>query len=441
MFAVSRADDSVAVGERMFGSLTGRQRVACAGVHHCTVLLTNAGIWLSRRDCWTGSRFGLLVVDSVVVAAIVWLMRETENTTGVAFAEGASASGIAQSSVSESVAERGVGGGVEVDVGAGNCAPVGGRRFYGWTMLGVATVAFIATGPGQTVVVSQFNTAIRDDLGISASALGTAYMVGTVAAAVPLVLAGKASDRFGPRRVMGVVAVLFALSCVLAGQVQGVVSLTVAFFLLRFLGQGVLGLLSGHQLALWFERRLGTVSGLKFVFVNAGFAVLPVLTLWLIDLVGWRLTFACLGVMAAAMVLPLVVWVARDRPEEVGQRIDGDPPIERARVDEETRDNGSSGADVGDHVLSASVDAALDARPDAGSDAHPELVPSGRLHLDPGFRLGQALCAPAFWVINATLALSGMIGTALIFHAQPLIASLGIVDGVESTAAAALRGW
>ena len=40
--------------------------------------------------------------------------------------------------------------------------------------------------------------------------------------------------------------------------VHSFVALIVGFFSLRFLGQAALSLYSGHTLALWFERRLGT---------------------------------------------------------------------------------------------------------------------------------------------------------------------------------------
>jgi MFS family permease len=284
--------------------------------------------------------------------------------------------------------------------------PEQGRFFAGWTMLGVATVAFIATGPGQTVVVSQFNTAIREDLGLSASGLGASYMIGTLAAALPLVLTGKASDRFGPRVVMGVVAACLALACATIGMVEGVVGLTVAFFLLRFLGQGSLGLVSGHLLALWFERRLGTANGLKLVGANAGFAIMPAVALALIEGLGWRSAYAALGAIVAALVLPLVIWVARDHPEEVGQRIDGDPSFD------------PPGHEHDDEVA--------------------EFDPTGHRHIDPAFTLGWALRSWQFWTVACSAALNGLIGTALIFHAQPLLEAQGADPNLS---AGAVRVW
>jgi len=268
--------------------------------------------------------------------------------------------------------------------------------YYGWVMAGVCMVAMIATGPGQTVIVSQFNTALRESLGLSAAGLSTAYMIGTVCAALPLVLVGAASDRFGPRRVMGAVALLFGLACASMALVQNVVMLTAGFFLLRALGQGALGLVSGHALAMWFERRLGTVNGVKIVGTQLAFAFMPAFALWLIESAGWREAYVILGACVWACVLPLVVFVSRDRPEDVGQLMDGDRRPAGEPQFETTREP------------------------------------------DPAFRLGEALRAWAFWVVTSTVVLNGMIGTALLFHMQPLLEWRGL--DLEASAAV-VRSW
>lgn len=279
-------------------------------------------------------------------------------------------------------------------------------RFYGWAILGVVSVAMIATSPGQSVVVSMFNNAFREDLGITATALSTAYMVGTMAASLPLVLVGKASDRFGPRLVMGAITIAFALACAGMALVGGIVSLTVGFFMLRFLGMGSLGLVSGHMLALWFERRLGTMNGLKMISAQIGFATIPAIALVLIDQVGWRTAYSILGAGVVLILMPLVIFIARDRPELMGQNLDGDPVI-----------------DVPGHEH---------------DDESEEFDPTGHRHIDPAFTLYQALKSPAFWIVALSMSMNGLIGTALIFHAQPLLETRGLDP---ENAASVLRTW
>jgi MFS family permease len=194
--------------------------------------------------------------------------------------------------------------------------------YYGWVVMPVAALMVVGTLPGQTVVVSQFNTSIRESLGIGNDALAFAYLIGTLCAAVPLTLVGKLSDRIGPRRTAGLVVGSFLLGILALTNAAGLVSLTIGFFLIRFLGQGALGMLSSHVLALWFERRLATVESIKHAAISLAGAVVPALVLVLINEFGWRRAYAVLGIAVAAVLLPLIEFVLRDRPEEIGQHLD-----------------------------------------------------------------------------------------------------------------------
>ena len=55
-------------------------------------------------------------------------------------------------------------------------------RFLGWRIVLLAGLVGTMTGPGQSIGVSAFRSAMVDDLGTTDTALSTAYMVGTLAA-------------------------------------------------------------------------------------------------------------------------------------------------------------------------------------------------------------------------------------------------------------------
>ncbi|HJO79519.1 MAG TPA: hypothetical protein QGI67_02880, partial [Acidimicrobiales bacterium] len=52
--------------------------------------------------------------------------------------------------------------------------------FYGWQMVGLASLVGVLTGPGQSIGVSVFRQHLSDGLHISDSAIATAYLVGTL---------------------------------------------------------------------------------------------------------------------------------------------------------------------------------------------------------------------------------------------------------------------
>jgi MFS family permease len=282
------------------------------------------------------------------------------------------------------------------------------RLWYpGYTVAAVSTLAFVATGPGQTMTVSLFNTSLREAFGISELSLNTAYTIATVAAAFPLVLVGRVADRLGVRLVMALIAVAFGAGCLAMTFAQGLVTVFLAFFLLRFLGQGSLALVSQHALAMWFHRRLGTIHGIKQVLVFMIWIPFPPLTLWLIDEVGWRNAYVVFGIAIAAVITPLTLIFVRDKPEDLDLRVDNDPEDDFEEI--------------------APDPTAVD--PESAAGTRPRI---------PGFTLPQAMRTRAYWTLAACFFAPPLIGTAMLFDMQPILAVHGV--GVEP-AAAVTSAW
>ncbi|MDA0711460.1 MAG: MFS transporter, partial [bacterium] len=202
--------------------------------------------------------------------------------------------------------------------------------FYGWVMLPVAMLIQISTSPGQTFGVSVFNPFIRASLSLSQSAFSGAYTLGTLLASFPQTYVGAWMDRFGLRRTLAVVVLIFGLACFGMSQVTGVFSLFVAFFFLRMLGQGAMGLLSANTVAMWFNRRLGSTSGVMSIGMAVASGGMPAFGLWLIGGFGWRWAYVILGVLVWAMMLPVLGIFYRNKPEDVGQIPDGKPDPKRS---------------------------------------------------------------------------------------------------------------
>lgn len=255
--------------------------------------------------------------------------------------------------------------------------------FYGWVMLPAVMLVSICTSPGQTFGVAVFNPYLREALGLSSSELSGAYMAGTMLASLPLVYIGALMDRYGPRRVLVGVVFFFGLTCLGVTQVSGLWTLFVAFFFLRLLGQGAMGMLASNALAMWFRRRLGLASGLANVGMAAAVGGMPALGFVLIELYGWRGAYAILGVIVWLLLFPLLAFVFRDRPEEMGQLADG----------------GVVDADI------------------AGGPIAVE---------DPAFTLSQVWRSRAYWIAVCCMASWSMSGTGVQFHIVSIFAGRGL---------------
>ncbi|MFN3148933.1 MFS transporter [Bremerella sp.] len=282
--------------------------------------------------------------------------------------------------------------------------------FYGWVMLGVAMVAQYCTSPGQTYGVALFNKHIATSLAtetfkaahpgqevvltkelIDAEivTVTTAYLWGTILAAFPVPWIGALADRWGLRKTITMVIVLFGLACMFMSQVEGPYALFVAFLAIRTLGQGSLTLLATNTADMWFQRKLGFANGIRNLSAPIAFATFPVITIALINAFGWQQAYFALGVGVWAIMFPLLVFVFRNHPEEIGQLPDGEKRSPRAGNESESR---------------------------------------GSFFMMPQLTLGEAFLERSFWIVLSFMTMWAMIGTALMFMVIPYVESRGLTE-------------
>ena len=338
------------------------------------------------------------------------------------------------------------------------------RFFYGWLMVAAGALILFASGPGQSHTFGVFLTEVTRDLRLSHTEVSFAYGAATLAAAFGLPFAGRHVDRRGARRVLAVVSLLLGGAAIAFGFVNGLVVLALGFAAVRYLGQGCLFLCANNVVAQWFERRRGFALSLVWLGFSASVALHPPFAQWLIETVGWREAWLWLGLSSWALLLP-VLWLVRNRPEDVGLRPDGGPPLEPEPAGgapsepgpdlppgsadpPASRDDGYCGRDTSvprespgsgppasrDDLQgpAARSDAPDGARADANPPAPPrkagigsepagpdDPAPSRRAAAHPeitGLTLRQALRTSAFWIIAGGLSLIALLMTGLFFH-------------------------
>jgi MFS family permease len=248
-------------------------------------------------------------------------------------------------------------------------------------MLSAAGLAVFLSGPAQTYGVSPFVEPMLTELGWSRSLFSAAYSVGTLASAGALLLIGRQIDRWGNRLVFSLAAVVFALALLLMSAVGGLVTLLLGFALLRTFGSGVLTLAARTLIPHWFIRRRGRAFSLLGLASTLSLALFPPLNEVLIDAFGWRGAWRANAVVIVLVLLPVVAFVVRDRPELVGQHPDGAPPR---------------------------------------GDGHDERVEEG------SFALREALRTPAFWGLLGASAVPSFVVTGLAFNQVAIFTDRGL---------------
>lgn len=212
--------------------------------------------------------------------------------------------------------------------------------FYGWIVVAAGATGILFSVPGQTIGVSVFTDHLLEALKIKRVELSSAYMLGTLLSALMLPRAGRLYDRYGARALAPLVGVLmglvlFALShidsiSVFLGRLLGLPSYMCALFAtflgfaaIRFLGQGMLTMISRNMTMKWFVNRRGLVNGILGVCVAVGYSSLTFGLNTLVETFGWSGAWQICGLLLAVVFASFSAVFYRDSPQDCGMEPDG----------------------------------------------------------------------------------------------------------------------
>lgn len=196
-------------------------------------------------------------------------------------------------------------------------APHSGRLHYGWIVVGV-TFAVLLVGAGIRATPGIMIVPWEHEFGWSAATISGAIalniflygMIGPFAVAI--------IERFGLRRsVCGALLVLAAGTSATAFM-SATWQMTLLWGLVVGSGSGMVATVLGATVAgRWFVRRRGLVLGLLTASSATGQLVFLPFLASLSAAQGWRAVSVAVAAAALAMV-PLVAWLMRDRPSDLG---------------------------------------------------------------------------------------------------------------------------
>jgi len=202
--------------------------------------------------------------------------------------------------------------------------PGPGGVFYGWTVVAAAgLVLFMAYGTQYAFGV--FFAALVDEFGWSRASLSGVFSLYALVYSGFALVAGRLTDRWGPRTVIGIGGALLGLGLV---AMSGVVALWQPYVLygtVAALGMSTAYVPCNATVAKWFTRRRGLAVGLASAGGSLGTFALPPVAHFLVSRLGWRWAYVVFGTAILVALNALAVLMRRD-PETVGLAPDGDRP-------------------------------------------------------------------------------------------------------------------
>ncbi len=246
------------------------------------------------------------------------------------------------------------------------------KIFYGWRVVGAGgALQFL-----QSVLLNSafgiYVAVLVEERGWSKTALsGVAALKSTEVALLGPVL-GWLVDRFGSQGMVRLGVVLFGIGFMLLSQIDTLLGFYAAFLVIALGSSMFSNMLVSVAIIQWFEKhRTRALSALQFGGAIGGLFVFIVA--WAMQMWGWRATAFGSGVIAIVLGWPLASMI-RSRPSDVGETVDGLPPMPKVSGQAE--------------------------------------APSG-----PAFTARQALRTSAFWLLSLGHACSLLVVMAINVHA------------------------
>ncbi|PYV84376.1 MAG: MFS transporter [Acidobacteria bacterium] len=182
-------------------------------------------------------------------------------------------------------------------------------------MFVISAVAYL-----DRVNISIAGAFIEKEFGLDHVHLGWALSAFLIGYAISQAPGGRLADRFGPRRILALGTIWWAVFTSLTASVPAkLAGALVSLMGMRFLlgvGEAVVYPSSNRLVASWIpSQERGIANGLIFAGVGAGAGVTPPLITYILLHYGWRWSFWASAIIGLAAG---VVWflIARDRPED-----------------------------------------------------------------------------------------------------------------------------
>jgi len=190
--------------------------------------------------------------------------------------------------------------------------------FYGWWIVVACTLIMATFFTLLLSCISLFVVPITEDLGISRSAFSTFSTILSILGMILSPIAGKICATRNTRTIMSASLLLGVVGYTCLSFVNNVVLLYVLAVIIGFGSAFSTTVPIAIILTRWFVKDRGKAMSITFAGSSVGAMILsPIISNVIADM-GWRMAFRILGLGMLVILVPLVFFIIRTKPEDKG---------------------------------------------------------------------------------------------------------------------------
>lgn len=194
-----------------------------------------------------------------------------------------------------------------------------GRIYYGWWIV-TAAFCMMFIGIGTSIyTLGAFAKPLSAEFGWARGEIYVAFLFFSVGMGLMSPLVGHWTDRYGPKKVIFPAAFLMGLSFILLRYLtDSVLHLYSLYFLAGAGAAAVIGVVPVTMVSLWFRRKRGLALGIIYAGGGLGGVFIAPIAAKLISAVGFRDSYAILGISIWAAIFLVSMPLIKRNPQEIG---------------------------------------------------------------------------------------------------------------------------
>ena len=158
---------------------------------------------------------------------------------------------------------------------------------------------------------------VLTEFGWTRAATSGAYSLNVILTGLFGIVAGRLSDRFGPRLVVTFCGLFMGLGYLLMSQVGAIWQMYLFYGVLVSVGVAGMWVPLLSTVARWFVKGRGLASGIAASGIGAGTVIMPPLANQLISSYSWRTSYVIIGLVVLALTVIVAQFLRRD-PSQMG---------------------------------------------------------------------------------------------------------------------------
>lgn len=191
------------------------------------------------------------------------------------------------------------------------------KFFYGYVVVAVAFLLMLMMW-GAYYSFGIFFEPLLAEFGWTKAMTAGVFSLSFFLTGILGVLAGRLTDRFGPRIVMTVCGFFLGLGYLLVSQTGTVWELYLFYGVVVAIGMAASVIPLQSTVARWFVKRRGAMNGIIISGIGAGMVIVPPIAHRLISIYGWRTSYIVVGISALILIMLSAQFLRRD-PGKMGQ--------------------------------------------------------------------------------------------------------------------------